>query len=182
MRVAALIGEPAVGKSTLARAVLARLGPTWGEEGSYLPWNLLKGTRHHGDIYVLGTYAEGEKFGGTDRLSMAVQPYAEQFVSALNTGASVFFEGDRLGNIKFLNACRRYARVRVFVLEASEETKARRHKERGDTQTEKFLKGRKTKIANILKEFPRAVRLPNENLADIKAAEVAIINFLRGGE
>tara|TARA_R100000388_G_scaffold90978_1_gene72735 strand:- start:266 stop:484 length:219 start_codon:yes stop_codon:yes gene_type:complete len=44
----------------------------------------------------------------------------------------------------------------VIVLEQDEETLRKRHVARQDTQSEKFLKGRKTKIQNILdaKDLP----------------------------
>jgi ABC-type dipeptide/oligopeptide/nickel transport system ATPase component len=178
MRIAALIGEPASGKSTLAREILRVLGPPTMD----IPSKLVKGTIH-GPTYVIGLYPPEETFGGTDRLSMAVQPQAQEFIYGLrSTGSRVFFEGDRLGNISFLNFIRECGRLRVFVLQASETTKTYRHLLRGDTQKEKFLKGRKTKIANILKAFPRAEILQNEDLRDLSLNRTRIMRYLDGGE
>lgn len=180
MRVAALIGEPATGKSTVAKSIISTLGP-----GFEITKGLLKRTVYN-NTHVLGLYPEGEKFGGTDRLSMAVQPYAEIFIKGLkacgNDLSTVFFEGDRLGNLKFLNFVKEHARLRVFVLTADEELKKQRHIDRGDTQSETFLKGRKTKIENILKAFPYARVLENKNRTDMNRAHREILNFLKGGE
>lgn len=176
MRVAALIGEPATGKSTLAKMILHELGEPTAE----LRAGLLRGTTHE-KTHVFGLYPDGETFGGTDRLSMAVQPAAENFISyGCPVWNSVFFEGDRLGNLKFINHCRIYAQVRVFVLVASATVKMTRHEMRGDTQKASFLSGRKTKIENILKKIPDPMveYHASNNLAQLALARESILDFL----
>lgn len=145
MKIVALIGEPASGKTTLAREVIAKLGP-----GTPFKTNLLRGTRHGKNVFVFGEYSD-ETFSGTDRLSMAVQPDAERFIwnnaKTGNAATRIFFEGDRLGNLKFFDACAVAADLTVFVLRA--ENVALRQAERSPKQNPTFLKSRATKIANI---------------------------------
>ena len=174
MVVAALIGEPATGKSTMAKQLLERLGP-----GRPFKRDLLNGTRH-GNTFVFGSYDPNQVFSGTDRLSMACQPSAVKFLEDCklhNPEAKIFFEGDRLGNISFLEKCFEFAETHVFVLAVSNQEKILRHHARQDNQSEKFLAGRMTKIANILKRFPQSEILPNENL-DQMARNVELISRL----
>ena len=104
------------------------------------------------DLYVLGKYEEGELFAGTDRLSMAVQPIAQEFVQ--NCKSNILFEGDRLTNFKFYDfLLTQDAKVEFIVLTVSDETMKQRYKDRGSDQSDTFLKGRETKIGNILNNF-----------------------------
>jgi hypothetical protein len=94
MTVTLLIGEPCVGKSRIARAILGR-----GE------WEFrsVKYVAHHaGRVLLLGVYEDGQQFPGTDRLSMACQPHAVAFCKAADR--PVVIEGDRLGNGSFIAA------------------------------------------------------------------------------
>lgn len=163
IRLIALGGEPATGKTSLMRAFL-------GARASWKPfqYGLLRGSRA-GNVFVLGLYDPSETFAGTDRLSMAVQPHAVKFLAALkaeNFGAVVVFEGDRLFNSSFISAAKAVCDVRLLLLEVSEDAKKKRHAFRGDSQTESWLKGRKTKLENVLKAAPSVERLPNENEFD----------------
>jgi hypothetical protein len=91
-----LIGEPCVGKSAIARAILAR------GEWEFRP---VKYVAHHaGRVLLLGVYEDGQQFPGTDRLSMACQPHAVEFCKAADR--PVVIEGDRLGNQSFITALR----------------------------------------------------------------------------
>ncbi len=167
-------GEPATGKSTLVRSLLDTLGPA-----SDWHWGALTGVLYpEAKLFVLGRYSEGETFGGTDRLSMAIQPQAQLFLQGLSAREeyqdhSVLFEGDRLFNRSFLTYCdvkiaSTVPRSLVYVLEAREVTKAYRHRQRGDTQTRRWLRGQATKIKAILKDFPHAVRLRSESVEDLE--------------
>jgi 2-phosphoglycerate kinase len=104
------------------------------------------------DCYVLGKYdpwypSEGYAMG-TDRLSMAVQPQAEKFIS--ETESSVVFEGDRLFNGKFLDYIIEEDKECFFlILEAESDTLQERYESRGSNQDDKFLNGRRTKYENI---------------------------------
>jgi AAA15 family ATPase/GTPase len=179
MKIAALVGEPATGKSTLAIKFINSLKT----QGCYFKSGLLVGTMFMKDrLVIFGDYSKQHVFSGTDRLSMAVQPHAVEFLEGfdqLYPGFSVFFEGDRLGNISFLKKCKELGELKVFVLKASEEEKAKRHKIRQDNQSEKFLKGRVTKITNIIEAFPDAELLKNEDFQQQSGALEKLTSFLR---
>lgn len=179
MKICALIGEPASGKSKIAQEVVKKLSL-----GVPFKEGLIFGTRHLRDqVVVLGSYDPGEPFPGTDRFSMAAQPDGVQFIrimSALNPGWSVFFEGDRLGTKSFLVQCWAYARddFKIFKAEVADSTLKVRHKSRGDSQSEKFLRGRKTKVSNICKEF-QTITLRNETSDDLTFNTEKILGFLK---
>lgn len=50
-----------------------------------------------------------------------------------------------------------------ILLQANDTTLADRHTQRNDTQSDKFLKGRKTKYNNIISEFPDDIQLMSNN-------------------
>jgi hypothetical protein len=118
---------------------------------------------------VLGKYEEGETFAGTDRLSMAVQPIAQEFAS--ETKANLLFEGDRIFNQSFLEFCMKLPGIdlQVVYLKAPKSILEQRYKERGSDQSEQFLKGRETKYSNILSNFelmPYITEFSNTNLEE----------------
>lgn len=157
MRLVAIGGEPATGKTTLMlkyRKALSR--------PAYFKWGRLMVEQHVREkLLIFGNYQEEDTFAGTDKLSMAVQPDAVQFVSRAKHGVfggyTFLFEGDRLFNSSFLGECSKYFHtMSVVVLVASPELLSMRHSQRGDTQGETFLKSRRTKVENILKNYPSA--------------------------
>jgi hypothetical protein len=140
MTVTLLIGEPCVGKSRIARAILAR------GEWEFRP---VKYVSHHaGRVLLLGVYEDGQQFPGTDRLSMACQPHAVAFCKAADR--PVVIEGDRLGNGSFIAALRLSGvPVRIGHVTCSPAIlAARRAAER--QQSDKFIRSRQTKVANLL--------------------------------
>lgn len=156
MKIIAIGGEPAVGKSTLVTTLMGQLAKNeFMLKPSQFKMGLVRGhTFSKSRLYVLGIY-EGGKFDGTDRLSMSVQRDAEAFIEHVADKYpdwTVLFEGDRLFNRKFLDFCHKRigSGLSVMVLHASQNTKRSRHEGRGDTQTEVFLRGRATKIRNII--------------------------------
>lgn len=136
-----LIGEPATGKTTLMRAIMADIGTME---------LILKPFCHHklGKTVVLGKYETGV-FQGTDKLSMGVQPLAVDFIRN-NPEKLILFEGDRLGNLSFFKECKKYHDLHIFCLLAETNVKEIRHIVRADKQTEPFKKAKKTKVENIL--------------------------------
>lgn len=142
-------GMPGTGKTTLVKKFMERTDD----------WKVVKPVplldalySEKLDCYVLGKYdpwypSEGYAMG-TDRLSMAVQPNAEKFIS--ETNSSVVFEGDRLFTGKFLDFIIEEDKECFFlILETNDSKLKERYDERGSNQDEKFISGRRTKYENI---------------------------------
>ena len=71
----------------------------------------------------------------------------------------------------------------MYILTVSAEEAKRRHIERQDTQTEKWLQGRHTQISHILTNFMLMERLevrPNENENDSENIQKEIMELLNG--
>ena len=164
-QVLAVIGQPGTGKTTLFREFMSQHAWTMVEPVKLLPCHYCAEL----DLYVLGKYEDGELFAGTDRLSLAVQPAAVEFLK--NTKSNVLFEGDRLGTSSFLTFLSEQSGLdfEIFVLRAADATLANRYKQRGSEQSEQFLSGRRTKVNNIANnlEFMSLVQeLRNETYED----------------
>jgi len=142
-------GIPCSGKSTVMRQLIDRL-----EEPKLLePIPLFK-CQEHGDILVCGQYPEGETFGGTDKLSYGAIPKFRAFVDAMNAQYKhVIIEGDRFFRAEDIEWCLDEHETRVYILTVSPKEEKRRHLEREDTQTEKWLQGRRSQISNIQTNF-----------------------------
>jgi molybdopterin-guanine dinucleotide biosynthesis protein len=173
MKLIGVVGEPATGKTTLVRAVLQRLGGNY----TLFKYRLVYGRQYPSGLFVLGIYRDGETFGGTDRLSMAVQPDAVRFLKKVPAQAIVLFEGDRLTRAGFLKAAG--SDLLLFVLEASPDEKTRRHRERADTQAVTFHRSRATLIERIAQDFP-AVRLRNDSLTDLERNTEQVASMVVG--
>lgn len=177
IRTIGLMGLPASGKSTVMKHFIRELEQAGGRVTKermglldYLKLEAVDGACY----YVLGKYQKSkELFPGTDRLSMAVQPYAVSFVQemshmkASSGGFPVFilWEGDRLTNKKFLKACQQVSLCEWVYLEVEEqERRARLRVRGGSTQQETWVKGRRTKISNLQRDFKfTRVTLPKQS-------------------
>lgn len=137
-----LIGEPATGKTTLMKSIMSELGVLKFETNPFSHY-------HNKRFIVLGKYDKGV-FQGTDKLSMAVQPVATDFVKA-NHDKIILFEGDRLGNLSFFKEVKKYHNLKIFCLKVDPNIKEVRHVVRADTQSLQFKLSKKTKVENILK-------------------------------
>lgn len=163
-KVTVIIGEPATGKSTIAKALLTQHGP-WRFDNTtkYVPCHWSGETK-----CIIGRYDDlDHQFPGTDRMSMACQQYVINFITDHPT-ANFVIEGDRLGNKMFLWALRDldHDLVVLHVWLRQELLDARRQVER--VQSEKFIKSRVTKIRNLI-DFCHQARIEVisvENLAD----------------
>lgn len=158
-------GSPGTGKTTLFRKFME--GKTWEkvEPKKMLPAMYCKEL----DLYVLGKYEDGETFAGTDRLSMAVQPIAQEFVA--ETQSNILFEGDRIFNQSFLEFAMGLTNtnLQIVFLKAPKTVLESRYKDRGSDQSEQFLKGRETKYSNLLSNFdlmPYITEFDNTNLEE----------------
>jgi len=97
---------------------------------------------------VLGRYDDSKHpFPGTDRMSMACQAHALDFIKR-NPNRDFIMEGDRLGNQSFILQLCNHTDAHVTVLHlincASEAVLRKR-----ESQTDKFRKSRTTKLDNI---------------------------------
>ena len=145
----AIGGSPGTGKTTLMRKFME--DKKWIE---CAPAKLITAMYNEEmDLYVLGKYAEGETFAGTDRLSMAVQPEVQNWIQTHN--CNILFEGDRIFNQSFLEFAMGLPQtdLQIVFLSAPKTVLEARYKDRGSDQSEQFLKGRETKYSNLLSNF-----------------------------
>ena len=145
MKVIAIGGEPGAGKSTLMKRFIEEIRAV----PKYNEYKLVPYLQYF-DIFILGKYEEGEVFSGTDRMSMAVQPEAVKFLAWLPENAIVLFEGDRLFNNSFLEHCNENYDTKIIYLKTTKDVRTERYKDRGSNQNETWLRGRESKINNIL--------------------------------
>jgi len=151
VKIIAMGGEPATGKTTLMFKLIS-MADDWEV---IKPQKLLDAMYSKKlNLYILGKYAnDGNVFQGTDRLSMAVQPDAENFFADLwdAKDVNVIFEGDRLFNAKLLEKLSHTfpTGFKILILRAKDSTLDQRHIDRKDDQDDKFKNSRKTKISNI---------------------------------
>lgn len=120
---------------------------------------------------MLGVF-DGTTFEGTDKLSMTVIDDAIEFVKQQMDSEQksvVFVEGDRLFNIRFLKE----TKALLLLIDANERILKARHIERGDNQTETFLKSRRSKVENFISKY-KAQRIWNNTLQD----QERILNFI----
>lgn len=151
LRCVAVGGEPATGKTTMMKNVYSAL-----DGAMNLKYGLVRGhVSKSQNLSLMGIYNEEGTFLGTDRLSMAVNKDFQTFVR--KTDRHLIFEGDRLFSKDNLSLIKQRFETRIVVLKAREETLHERHILRGDTQSETFLRGRKTKIQNICDQFGKEV-------------------------
>ena len=181
VRVIAMGGEPATGKTTLMFKLIS-MADDWQ---IVKPQKLLDAMYSKKlNLYILGKYADdGNVFQGTDRLSMAVQPDAVAFFDSLDD-ANVIFEGDRLFNGKMLDFLQEKFPndFKVLILTVKDSTLDQRHIDRKDDQDDKFKNSRKTKISNIMGSLTLMdyiETMVNENFDDQTKIIENIISFFK---
>lgn len=126
------------------------------------------------NLVLMGIYNNQDTFKGTDKLSMAVNTHFVKYVEKKQR--NILFEGDRLFSLNNLILLDQHYDLRIIVLEQSEETLHQRHIDRNDTQSEKFIKGRKTKIKNIINHF--GDRVEKHQLSSMKDSKDLANNIL----
>lgn len=158
----AIGGVPAVGKSTIVGNFF-KYNDYW-EDYKY------KKLRGHFNrelnLFIIGIYGTSV-FSGTDRLSMAVNPDFIEFVKKYSNEYNILFEGDRLFTLNNLLMLENYYELKTCII-CSDKTK-QRHKERKDNQSDKFIKGRTTKINNILANIKKFTMYDNNEVGDDKS-------------
>lgn len=149
MRLTYLIGEPGVGKTTLLTAI------TEGLPGMAVRRPFAR------TIYDCGVVQLGEDrpvFGGTDTLSMSVQPKVVEW-AAMPDYPDIVGEGDRLANAKFFQAMRDLGYDLCIVhCQAPSEVASERRLMRAAKHTMKpqdavWLQGRQTKVKRLAAEW-----------------------------
>lgn len=147
--VIAIVGVPGSGKSTLMKEYMNEW--LWKESK---PVDLLEGYFcEDTNAFLMGKYEEGEVFSGTDRLSMAVQPKAIEYLEG-EPADVVIFEGDRLTTTSFFQAVKHLGHQLVIIeLTVPDDVRLQRYIDRGSDQSEQFIQSRFTKLRNIKNEF-----------------------------
>ncbi len=179
-------GEPATGKTHLMRSILAELCPPELLRKRHWKLGLLVGSEHtKAKVHVLGDYRDPvHRYAGSDRLSMGVSPPAVTWLLWLNrtdlfNGWTVLLEGDRLFNGKLMRSLEEARASTTWVLlTASEGMKLARRGGREDTKPESFLKGRRTKLANLAKDF-KLWTLVHHEPADTRAITTMVMDRIR---
>lgn len=180
-KVVAIGGVPGTGKTFLVRELMNQCGEWFPETVNSLV--LTENNPKHG-LRILGRYEADSTFAGTDRLSMAVQPKAVEWVKS--SQENILFEGDRLFNGSFLGSLLSMPDVNLFILylTTSETILQERYKQRGSNQSEQFIKGRETKYARLkqemaLRKFSR--EYAHKNPEDTQKIISVIMSFLKDG-
>ena len=179
-------GVPCSGKSTLTRNILSVLGSAEFVE----PMKLFPCQKHelfpcqkHDDVLVVGRYEGGDqKFGGTDRMSYGAIPKFRDFINQeAPKHKHIFLEGDRFFRAVDIEWLISEHNATVYVLTVSAEEEKRRHIQREDTQTEKWLAGRRSQISNIMTNFMLMNDInvrPNDTLESSEKIKTEIIKLL----
>jgi len=167
-------GVPCSGKSTLTRNIISGLGSAELVE----PMKLFS-CQKHGDILVVGRYPEGETFGGTDRLSYGtISKFREFIIQECPKYKHIIIEGDRFFRMKDIEWLVSEYDAKIFVLTISSSEEQRRHVKRQDIQSEKWLKGRRSQISNILTNMFLMDKIQirnNENKNDMMKIEEELL-------
>ena len=144
MKIIAIGGEPGAGKTSLVQRIIK----SYNFVDKYNEYKLVPYLQYN-NVYVLGKYDSDGYAQGTDRMSMAVQPAAVDFLNQIPKNSIVIFEGDRLFNSSYLTYCCKYD-LDIIYLKTDSSIREQRYIERGSIQNKTWLSGRETKISNIL--------------------------------
>lgn len=160
-----IAGVPASGKSTLFKLIRKSLfdGSKEFKHGK------CKGIESCCGKYKMIGVFDGSTFEGTDKLSMTVIGDAIDYIKGLDEKSVVFVEGDRLFKYRFLSE----TRATLLLIDANERVLKQRHIERGDNQTETFLKSRRSKVENFIAKY-KAQRIWNNTTQD----QERILNYI----
>lgn len=153
-----VIGVPGSGKTTLVRELVL------GRRRRVVPKPFAH-TVYEDGLVQLGRDRQGH--GGTDALSMSVQPHV---IAALQAGAweRILAEGDRLANTGFFAAAQGAGYgLTVVLLTLPAEAAAARRSARGTHQDERWLRGRESKVANLW-------AWAKDNVADVRAFDATL--------
>ncbi len=186
MTIIALIGSPAVGKSSIIKAL-------FGKEYVDKPQNLIepkplfKCTEYNDYLFtgnrvlLLGQYDEGT-FSGTDSWSYSVLAKGsfESFIEEQSKNYDkIIFEGDRLtSKVEWLTE--NYD-TKVFMLTITPEEEQKRQDARGNLQNKSWIAGRHSQMVNLQNNFfmrEHITVMPNNTLVEQKEIITELIELL----
>ena len=144
------MGEPGSGKTYIFKKILAHFVTKRTIYHGGFCYELFKNALGN-DVFMLGKY-DNFLFSGTDRLSMSCQPVIQQWILDMFSGI-ILIEGDRLCNKKFFSFCQSNTDFKVFFLGTEKCLCEERRKKRKSNQATGWIKGRITKILNLLDEY-----------------------------
>jgi len=184
MKVILIGGYPGVGKSFVVKKLIELIrskigGDDFEEMSEYSMPYMIKRMKDK-DLIIMGSYKHNEKFPGTDRFSMGVQPYFEQFLKKhKDDNVVILLEGDRLFNGKTIgHLWAQRIPYNIVIIRADEKiTKERR--ESRSFQNETWRKGRKTKVDNIAKQTPFAISINNDTEEQAEVAANRILQLIK---
>jgi hypothetical protein len=165
MRLVYVIGEPGAGKTTLVDAALA--GLTRIPQRTPLPHELLcrRSGLSSGVVVAAHLGQQRERFGGTDTLSLSIQPQVVAWM-ATHPWPVMVGEGDRLANPRFFDTCRLLGvDLQVVLLDTPPQVAADRRHARGSAQHPGWVAGRITKTRNLTDRY-QPLRLAGPRAAD----------------
>lgn len=166
-RLVYVIGEPGAGKTTLLNQALAGLQRT--PQRLPVPHELLSRPVGCSSGRVVGAHLgrSRELFGGTDALSMSIQPAAQAWIAG-HPYRLVVAEGDRLANARFFDICCSVGiDLQVVLLATPPAVAAQRRAARTPwrAQNERWIRGRITKTAHLADAY-QALRLGGPGAAE----------------
>jgi hypothetical protein len=155
MKIIGLIGEPASGKSTVMKNLLAGLGRSEIVKEGLVVFE----TYPDDKVMIAGKYEEGVTFCGTDTLSKGCGPKYREWIAQKNSDPewddwTFYFEGERFSNSKFFDFF--YSECKdatVYYLEADENVLNERNANRSN-QNESWRKGMRTRMLNLKNNYP----------------------------
>lgn len=142
-----LVGEPGIGKTTIAKKLLESYGPR-GHEYQCPKWTLF------GPVAGAGHW-RGSKFDGTDTLPISdIKLALPFFVNVLPESKIAILDGDKLASqsaIQFATEVECKLMCFHFI---GEQTAKRQRAARATHQHEHWVAGRRTKAQNFYNRFP----------------------------
>ncbi len=141
-----LVGEPGIGKTTVAKKLLESYGPR-GHEYQCPKWTCF------GEVAGAGHW-RGTKFDGTDTLPISDIKLALPFFVNVIPAKIAILDGDKLASQSAIQfATEVECKLMCFHFIGSETARQRRIV-RGTTQREHWVAGRRTKAQNFYNRFP----------------------------